>query len=97
MAVFQNSKYVRTPAYVRKGEALILDIRKRNKFNSSKFSYYTVVQGDTLDGISYRKYGNAQLGWAILDANPVYMSELDIKAGDVIALPSFEEVVILCG
>jgi phage tail protein X len=55
--------------------------------------YYTVVQGDTIDGIAYSNYGNAQLGWAIMDANPALQSEMDIKAGDVIKIPPFDEVV----
>lgn len=93
MSVFQGSRYVKTPAYVRRGETLVLGIRNRQLFNKAKYSYYTVIQGDTLDGISYKKYGNAQLGWAILDANPIYQSEVEINPGDVLAIPSFEEVV----
>lgn len=93
MAVFQNSRYVRTSAYIRRGETLVLNIRRRNNFKESECTYYTVVRGDTLDGISYNHYGNAQLGWAILDANPVYQSEIEIKAGDVLKIPPFEEVV----
>ena len=96
MAVFENSRYISTSAYVRRGETLILSIRERNKFNESRCDYYTVVKGDTLDGIAYRHYGNAQLGWAIMDANPIYQTEMEIKPGDVIAIPSFEEVVKVC-
>ena len=55
--------------------------------------YYTVIQGDTIDGIAYKQYGNAQLGWAIMDANPTFQSEMDIEAGDIIKIPPFEEVV----
>lgn len=93
MSVFQGSRYVKTPAYMRKGETLVLSIRKRNVFNEANYSFYTVVQGDTLDGIAYKHYGNAQLGWAIMDANPIYQSEIEINAGDVLKIPSFEEVV----
>ena len=93
MAVFIHSRYVKTSAYVRRGETLILGIRKRNSFKNTDSSFYTVVQGDTLDGISYKHYGNAQLGWAIMDANPVYQSEIEIKAGDDLIIPPFEEVV----
>lgn len=93
MAVFQGSRYVKTPAYVRRGETLILQIRNRVYFDEALCKYYTVVQGDTIDGIAYNQYGNAQLGWAIMDANPVFQSEMDIKAGDVIKIPPFEEVV----
>ena len=93
MPVFQGSRYVKTSAYVRKGETLILSIRKRNYFDSEKATFYTVVQGDTIDGIAYKQYGNAQLWWAIMDANPSYQSEIEIKPGDVLMIPSFEEVV----
>ena len=95
MAVYQGSRYVKTPAYVRRGETLVLNIRERAYFKESHCNYYTVVQGDTIDGIAYKQYGNAQLGWAIMDANPVYQSEIEVKAGDVIKIPPYEEVVRL--
>ena len=95
MAVYQGSRYVKTSAYVRRGETLVLSIRDRSYFSEASCSYYTVVQGDTVDGIAYKKYGNARLGWAIMDANPVYQSEIEIKAGDVIKIPPFESVVKL--
>lgn len=97
MAVFQNSRYTKTPAYIRHGDTLILSIRKRNYFNTDNATYHTVIQGDTIDGIAYTKYGNAQLGWAIMDANPKYQSELEVKPGDVIVIPSFDEVVKIVG
>ena len=93
MSMFQGSRYIHTHALVRDGKSLILGIRTRYKFSEDKCSLYTVTRGDTLDGIAYKQYGNAYLGWAILDANPVYQSELDIKPGDVISIPAFEEVV----
>lgn len=95
MAVFQGSRYVKTSAYVRRGETLILNMREKAHFNESLCSFYTVVQGDTIDGIAHKQYGNAQLWWAIMDANPVYQSEIEIKAGDVIKIPPYEEVVRL--
>ncbi len=97
MAVFKGSRYVKTSAYIRRGEALVLSIRKKNKFNLSNATYYTVVQGDTIDGIAYKQYGNAQLYWAIMDANPQYQSELDIKPGDLLTIPPYEEVVKVSG
>lgn len=93
MSVFRDSRYTKTRAYIRQGGNLILGIRERNHFNPDNITYYTVVQGDTIDGIAYAHYGNAQLWWAIMDANPQYQSEVDIKPGDVIAIPSYDEVV----
>lgn len=93
MAVFQGSRYVKTPAHVRRGETLILDIREKAKFDADKSTFYTVVQGDTIDGIAYKQYGNAQLWWAIMDANPLYQSEIEIKPGVILMIPPFDEVV----
>lgn len=97
MAVFRDSRYTKTSAYVRQGNNLILSIRERFDFNISNATYYTIVQGDTLDGIAYKHYGNAQLGWAIMDANRKYESEIELRPGDVIIIPSYDEVVSLNG
>ena len=93
MAVFQGSRYVKTSAYFRNGDTLILDIRKRHKFNASESTYYTVVQGDSVEGIAFKQYGNAQFWWAIMDANPLYQSQIEIKPGDVLMIPPLQEVV----
>ena len=92
MAVFKGSRYIQTSLY-RFNFTPILSIRRRNHFNLSEAVYYTVLQGDTIDGIAYKHYGNSQLWWAIMDANPQYQSELEIKAGDILCIPPFEEVV----
>jgi phage tail protein X len=93
MAVFQGSRYTSTSAHYRNGDALILDIRTRRVFDMTNATYYTVVEGDTLDGISYNQYGKASMMWALLDANPKFQSELDIKPGDVLAIPPLSEVL----
>lgn len=97
MSVYKGSRYVQTSAYIRRGETLVLSIRNRSSFKKSDSVFYTVLQGDTIDGIAYKHYNNAQLGWAILDANPKYQSEIEIQAGDVILIPPFEEVVRISG
>ena len=43
--------------------------------------------------MAYRYYGVSALRWAILDANPKYKTEFDIKCGDRILIPDYEEVV----
>ena len=53
------------------------------------------IDGDSLDGVAYKFYGNCALRWAILDANPKYRTEWDIENGDVINIPDYEEVVEL--
>ena len=87
-----GSRYIHTPIYSRSGQAFIFNIRDKFKFNPDNATYYTVVLGDTIDGIAYKFYGNANLYWAILDANPSIMSELDLEIGDILMIPDFEEV-----
>lgn len=94
--VYKDSRYVQTRVYIHAGETAVLGIRNRNNFDMTNAVYYTVMRGDTLDGISYKQYGNERLGWAILDANPKYQSEIEIQPGDVIAIPPFDEVVRVC-
>lgn len=92
MSVYAGSRYVPTKAYVCRN-TVALKLRERQKFGAvDKFSYYTFIQGDTIDGIAYKYYGNAQYWWAIMDANPRYASEVDIKAGDILTIPSLEEI-----
>lgn len=93
MSVYKNSRYVKTPAYVRRGETLILSIRNRNNFDLTNATFYTFLQGDTIDGVAYKYYKNPQLWWAIMDCNPKYQSEIEIKAGDILTIPPYDEVV----
>lgn len=92
MSVFSGSRYLKTPIYARKGQQFIFDIRNKFDFNLEEADYYTVVQGDTIDGIAFKFYGNAQLYWAILDSNNL-MSELDLEPGMTLVIPPYGDVV----
>lgn len=94
MAVFADSRYVQTNLMSRRGFLNpVFDIRQRFTFNEENCAVYTWIEGDTLDGVAVKMYDNAQLRWAILDANPQYSSEFDIQNGDKILIPDYEEVV----
>ena len=94
MSVFDNSRYVRSVLYVREDSGTpTLKIRDRFSFSEDNAEVYTWKSSDTLDGVAYKYYGIADLRWAILDANPHYRTEFDIKTGDNILIPAFEEVV----
>ena len=96
MAVYENSRYLHTQQYNRLGwDYPTLDIRKRFTFNQEECVNHRWCEGDTLDGVAYRYYGVCALRWAILDANPRYRTEFDIKCGDMILIPDYEEVVSL--
>lgn len=94
MAVFDNSRYIKSPLYMRgDSETPTLKIRERFTFNTDNAVIHTWKSSDTLDGVAYKYYEIADLRWAILDANPQYRTEFDIKAGDNLYIPAFEEVV----
>lgn len=96
MAVYDGSRYLHTPMYNRfEGTTPVLKMRRRFSFNEQRCTYYTWIDGDTLDGVAFKHFGDCALRWAILDANPEYRTEFEIEAGDVILLPDPDEVVDL--
>ena len=96
MAVFENSRYLHTRQSTRLGwETPTLERRQRFTFNQENCLNHEWCEGDTLDGVAYRYYGISALRWAILDANPKYRTEFDIKGGDILLIPDYEEVVSL--
>lgn len=96
MAMYENSRYLHTRQFNRLGwDSPTLEIRQRYTFNQEKCINHEWCEGDTLDGVSHRYYGISALRWAILDANPKYRTEFDIKNGDIILIPDYEEVVSL--
>ena len=96
MAIYENSRYLHTRQVTRLGwDSPTLERRERFTFNQENCSVHEWIEGDTLDGVSYRSYGVCALRWAILDANPQYRTEFDIKSGDLVYIPDYEEVVDL--
>lgn len=96
MAMYSNSRYLHTRPIIRLGwDIPTLEMRKRYTFNQEECKNYEWREGDTLDGVAHRFYGVCALRWAILDANPKYRTEFDIKNGDNILIPNYEEVVSL--
>ena len=94
MAVFENSRYLHTRVMTRLGwDSPTLQMRERFSFNQDNCTSYEWCDGDTLDGVAYKYYENTALRWAILDANPKYRTEFDIKNGDIILIPDYDEVV----
>jgi nucleoid-associated protein YgaU len=54
---------------------------------SSTTTQHLVIQGEAIDLLARRFYGDEKIWWRILDANPV-VYPLDIKPGDVLNLPA---------
>lgn len=94
MAVYENSRYLHTRIETRLGwDSPTLQMRKRFQFNQDSCELYEWCEGDTLDGVAYKFYEQTALRWAILDANPKYRTEFDIKNGDILLIPDYDEVV----
>ena len=92
--VYENSRYLHTPLVTRNDwNTPVFGIRQRFSFNEENYTIHEWVEGDTLDGVAYKYYENTNLRWAILDANPKYRTEFDIKNGDRINIPDYGEVV----
>lgn len=94
MAIYENSRYTTTRIYARgEEETPTLKTRVRVSFNEGNCSIHTWCAGDTLDGLSTQYYENPDFRWAILDANPNYRTEFEIKVGDLIYIPAFEDII----
>lgn len=91
--IYEGSRYLNTDLYKR-GEATVFERRELYTFSSSSVRH-TVSSTDTLDTLAYQYYGDTQLWWVILEANPSYAHVFDINVGDVLIIPSREEVINL--
>ena len=97
MAVYEGSRYLTTGLKKFGTGVPMIGIRLPVRFDPDSAKQYTVQPGDRVDGIAYVEYGRADLYWAIMDANPQYFSEVDIKVGDVILVPPLREIARVAG
>lgn len=54
---------------------------------------YQLKAGEDIDFLAQKFYGDPKLKWVILYANPQYMTELDIRIGDYLNIPTKNKVV----
>ena len=80
-------------------KSIYFNLRKRSPFNLTPENSlkHTVIAGETLPAIAYKYYNKASLYWVIMDANPTLMHIFDIKAGDILNIPSYSQVVKIIG
>ena len=48
---------------------------------------HTLAYTDTIDGLAYKYYNDATLGWVIMNANKQYGMEFEIPIGATIRVP----------
>lgn len=89
--IYKGSRYTNTELYDRSG-TLMFKIRDRINFSHTKATTHIFDESDRLDGLAKKYYGDSQLWWVILEANPKYRCELDIKYGDELVVPDYTEV-----
>lgn len=100
MPIFKGSRYENVPIYQHfngdgykkkypNKDILITTLRKRDlaKFSTNEAFTHVFQRGDRLDLLAYRYYGDAQLWWVIMDANPRYMTPWDIPIGANLTIP----------
>lgn len=54
---------------------------------SRRFLHHTVIEGDRIDTISFRYYGDPLLWWYIADANPEVFYPEDLQPGQSLRIP----------
>lgn len=91
--IFKGSRYV--------GDALFVDTDNERPYLDQVDTYlkedrrdiiYRFVAGDRLDLLADRFYGDSQLHWIILYANPQFLNELEITEGTILTIPNPERV-----
>lgn len=97
MAIYEGSRYSNVYTYEedwvkRGGRVTAFNIRTLEKIDTTDALKHTWVEGDRLDILAHRYYGDTQYWWFILDANPKYMEESEIRNGDVLLIPPYSEL-----
>lgn len=95
MSIYKNSRYEGSYTYsdYDNPETVYLDpVREAKMEPEIDDLQIEFQQGDRLDIIAFKLYGDAKLDWIILDANPQYLSGFDIQSGDIIRCPLPEKV-----
>lgn len=95
MSMYDGSRYTNVFAFDEeyKGKEITsFNIRTLPKINVADSFRHTWVESDRLDLLSYTYYGDPQYWWFLLDANPQYFEEHEIKHGDILFIPPFSEL-----
>lgn len=90
--IYVGSRYKYTKADYNDG-IVTFRIRDSFKFNNRNCIVHLFMDGETLEMLAFKNYGDSQLWWIIMEANPRYNFEFEIKPGDTILIPTKQEVV----
>ena len=90
--IFSLSRFLHTNVDFYNYPTIIMRIRKPSVYDSNRLVSYRFNKGDNIRRLAYKFYGHPELWWAILDANPQYQTEFEIKVGDILKIPPAREV-----
>jgi nucleoid-associated protein YgaU len=62
-------------------------IAKRSVPSPSRYTLYTVREGDTLESIAARILGSTERYWELADLNPQVKFPLDLSTGTTLRIP----------
>ncbi|AEZ50534.1 baseplate wedge subunit [Bacillus phage BCD7] len=94
--IFRHSRFEGAYVFqdVNNPEIMFLDPLRERQFSEAKEDFIIEIQqGDRLDLIAKSLYGDEQLEWVLLDANPNYNTPFDVKPGDQIVVPLPQRVM----
>lgn len=90
MPISRNSRYINSQVYTATldgSNRTLIDSSSRSAVVFTGGSTHQVVEGDTLEGIAYKVYGDASKWWAIADANSIYNPLFDLVVGSLLNIP----------
>lgn len=96
MAIYNNSRFAGSYTYQddNNRDIVFLDPIREAQFKPETDDLLIQFEdGMRLDILAKELYGDEQLEWVILDANPQYLSPFDIKSGDLLYVPLPEKVM----
>lgn len=91
--IYENSRFTHTRTLITPEGKKAFKIREVANIAIKDASTHVWAEPDRLDLLALKYYNNPQLWWVILDANSGYYSEHDIKYGEVLIIPLYEEVI----
>lgn len=94
--IFQYSRYANTSLLADDGVETF-EKRRLRDYDLSEATTHTIVEGETLESISYTYYDTPLLWWVILDSNKDRISDYfeALKPGTVLNIPDKNTVLQL--
>lgn len=57
--------------------------------------HHTIVDGDNLWNLAYKKYGNSKYAWMIWDVNSFLDNYFELPIGEILIIPDFNSIIAI--